>query len=139
MCEIRRNGFWVINGNSLVRYLISKCVVCRSLRGKTEVQKMANLPTDRLEPSPPFSFSGLDMFGPFIIKEGRKNLKRYGIIFTCLASRAVHIETVNSMETNSFILSLRRFIGRRGNVRSIRSDNGSNFVGAENELRRAFK
>lgn len=42
------------------------------------------------------------------------------------------------METDSFIMSLRRFIARRGNIRTIRSDNGSNFVGAEKELNKAF-
>ena len=78
------------------------------------------------------------MFGPFIIKEGRKELKRYGAIFTCLASRAVHIEITISMEADSFILALRRFIARCGSVRSIISDNGTNFVGADNELKKAF-
>ena len=78
------------------------------------------------------------MFGPFIIKQGWKELKRYGAMLTCLASRAVHFKITNSMETDSFILALRRFIARRGNVRSITSDNGANFVGADNELKRAF-
>ena len=59
-------------------------------------------------------------------------------MFICLASRAVHIEITNSMETDSFTLALRRFIARHGNVRSITSDNGSNFVGADNELKKAF-
>ena len=66
-------------------------------------------------------------------------MKRYGTLFTCLSSRAVHIEKSNSLSTDSFILCLRRFIGRRGNVRLIRSDNGSNFVGASAELQKAFK
>ena len=99
---------------------------------------MAELPRRRVTDSPPFTYCGVDMFGPFIIKEGRKELKRYGAMFTCLASRAVHIEITNSMETDSFILALRRFIARRGNVRSITSDNGTNFVGAHNELKKAF-
>ena len=57
------------------------------------------------------------MFGSFIIKEGRKQLKKYGALFTCLSSRAGHIESVNSLETDFFILSLRRFITRRGQIR----------------------
>ena len=77
------------------------------------------------------------MLGPFIVKEDRKELKRYSAMFTCLESRAVHIEITNSMETDSFILALRCFIARRGNVRSI-TDNGTNFVGAHNELKKAF-
>ena len=79
----------------------------------------------------------MDIFGPFIIKESRKELKRYGAMFTCLESRAVYIEIKISMETNSFILALTGFIARRGNVRSI-SDNGTNFAGADNELKNAF-
>ena len=58
----------------------------------------------------------------------------HGVLFTCLMSCAVHIEMTKTMDTDSFILALRRFIGRRGNVRSIRCDNGSNFMGAEREL-----
>ena len=88
---------------------------------------------------PPFTNCGVDMFGPFWIKEGRKKLKRYGTLFTCLASRAVHIECTCSMDTDSFIQALRRFIARRGNIRILRCDNGSNFVGAQRELAKAFQ
>ena len=66
-------------------------------------------------------------------------MKRYGEVFTCLCSRAIHIEVAQSLETDSFILSLRRFIGRRGNIRLMRSDNGTNFVGAIKELRKAIQ
>ena len=60
-------------------------------------------------------------------------------LFTCMASRAVHIEVTFSLDTDSFILVLRRLITRHGNVRSIYSDNGSNFIGAERELRKAYE
>ena len=79
-----------------------------------------------------------DMFGPFYIKEKRSELKRYGAMFVCLASRAVHIEVTHQIDTDSFIQALRIMIARRGNVRLIQSDNGSNFLGAEGELNRAF-
>ena len=85
---------------------------------------------------PSFTNSGVNMFGPFLIKEGRKELKRYGTLFTCLSNRAVHIEFTCSLETDSFIQALRRFVARRGNIRVLRSDNGSNFVGAQKELER---
>ena len=81
----------------------------------------------------------MDVFGPFYIKEGRKELKRWGLIFTCLSSRAIHLETLNSMTTDSFLNALRRFISRRGKVRDLRSDQGTNFVGAKNELAAALK
>lgn len=66
-------------------------------------------------------------------------LKRYGVLFTCLAVRAVHIEVANSLDTESFIHALRRFIARRGQPQCIRSDNGSNFVIGEKELREAIQ
>ncbi|XP_066946103.1 uncharacterized protein [Macrobrachium rosenbergii] len=99
---------------------------------------MSDLPQDRLEPAPPFTFTGVDFFGPFIIKEGRKELKRYGVIFTCLVSRSIHLEAANSLETDSFIHCLQRFIARRGTVQEIRCDNGTNFIGTRNELNKAW-
>ncbi|XP_060607803.1 uncharacterized protein LOC132759944 [Ruditapes philippinarum] len=135
---IRSAGFWVIGCSSAVSFLLSKCVICRKLRSPAQGQKMADLPVDRLEPAPPFTYCGVDLFGPFYIKEGRKELKRYGVLFTCLLCRAVHVETVNSLETDSFINCLRRFIAVRGPVRQLRSDRGTNFVGADNELKEAF-
>ena len=99
---------------------------------------MADLPKERITPSPPFTYSGVDYFGPFHIKQGRKDVKRYGVLFTCLASRAVHIETADTLETDSFINALRRFIARRRPVREIRSDRGTNIVGAERELKKAL-
>ena len=78
------------------------------------------------------------MFGPYTIRERRSDLKRYCALFTCFASRAVHSEVTNALDTNSFIDALRRFIGRRDPVRSIRSDNGTSLVGEANELRKAL-
>lgn len=67
-------------------------------------------------------------------------MKRYGVLFTCLAIRAVHIEVASSLHTDSFINALRRFIARRDvEVRELRSDNGTNFEGAERELKRALE
>ncbi len=134
-----RNKYWIINGNSAVRYYISRCVTCRRLRRKVGEQQMADLPPDRMTPAPPFTYAAVDYFGPYYIKQGRKQLKRYGVLFTCLASRGIHIETATSLETDSFISALRRFIGRRGPVREMRSDCGTNFIGAERELTTAVQ
>ncbi|XP_014675952.1 PREDICTED: uncharacterized protein LOC106815934 [Priapulus caudatus] len=100
---------------------------------------MADLPEDRVESSTPFSFSAMDCFGPFLTKKNRKEFKRYGLLFTCLCSRAVHIEFLDDLTTDAFINGLRCFIAIRGKVRQIRSDQGSNFVGAKNELSAALK
>ena len=102
-------------------------------------QLMSELPSDRLQESPPFTCSGVNLFSPFTIRNYRKALDRYGVMFTCLCSRAIPIEIAYSLETDSFILSLRRFIGRRGNIQLMRSDNGTNFVGAAKELQKAFQ
>ncbi|XP_053398192.1 uncharacterized protein LOC128546018 [Mercenaria mercenaria] len=136
--EIRANGFWILGCSSAVSYMISRCLTCRKLRGSLQDQKMANLPSDRVEPAPPFTYSGVDYFGPFYIREGRKELKRYGVLFTCLSCRGVHLETANSLDTSSFINALRRFLSVRGPVRILRSDRGTNFVGAEHELKDAL-
>ena len=99
---------------------------------------MANLPACRLKEAAPFTHCGVDMFGPFTVKQRRSTVKRYGAMFTCMAGRAVHIEVTFSLDTDSFILALRRLVARQGNIRSIYSDNGSNFTGAEQELKKAY-
>lgn len=73
--EIRLSGYWIVNGSSLIGYHIFKCVTCRKLRASPQQQVMAELPTDRFEQVPPFTFSAVDYFGPFYIKEGRKEMK----------------------------------------------------------------
>ena len=137
--EVRSNGFCVINGNSLVRFVISKCVTCRILRGKTSVQQMADFPKRRLEPSPPFTYCCLDTFGPFTIRDWRSDLKSYVIIFTCLIRQAVHFECLSSIDTDLFFLHPRRFIGHKGAAPTIRSDNSSIFIGAKSEFQKAVQ
>ena len=100
---------------------------------------MFELPSDKLQESPPFSYCCIDLFGPSTIKNYRKELKRYGVMFTSLCSCVIYNEVAQSLEFDSFILSLRRFIGRQGNICLMRSDNGTNFVGTIKELRKAFQ
>lgn len=101
---------------------------------------MAELPKDRMQADhPPFTNTGVDLFGPFMVKRGRSECKRYGVIFTCLTVRAVHLEVCNDLSTDSFLLALRRFLARRGTPERIRSDNGTNFVGTKNELTEQIK
>ena len=135
--EVRSAGYWVIGGSSAVSNHIAQCAKCRKLRGTPQDQKMADLPEDRLEPAPPFTFSAVDYFGPWYVKEGRRELKCYRVLFTCLSSRAIHLEVSNSLTTDSFLNAYRRFVGRRGPVRQLRSDQGTNFIGAMNELQQA--
>ena len=136
--EIRSSGFWLINGGSVVVFYISTCVECRRFRGMMQQQKMADLPSDRMEPSPPFTYAAVDYFGPWLIKNGHKKVKRYGVLFTCMVSRAIHLETANALTTDSFLNAYRRFVARRGPTRQLRSHQGTNFVGARSELQKAL-
>ena len=99
---------------------------------------MADLPKDRFEEAPSFTYCAVDMFGPFTVRVKRSDMKGYGVMFTCLARRAVHTEVTHSLDTDSFIQALRRLIACRGNVRKICPDSDSNFVGAEQELLKTF-
>ena len=136
--SIRSSGFWIIDGSSVVSNHISKCVTYRRIRGGLQKQRMTDLREDRLEPSLPFTYSAVDYFGPWLVKEGRRNVKRYGVLFTCLVSRAIHLETSVCLDASSFFNAYRRFIGRRDPVRQLRSDCGTNFVGFKSELQSAL-
>ncbi|XP_068756139.1 uncharacterized protein [Montipora capricornis] len=105
---------------------------------------MADLPSDRTETPPPFTNVGCDVFGPWNIQTrrlrgGAINSKRWGLVFTCLNSRAIHIEVLESMDASAFICALRRFLSVRGPTARIRCDRGSNFVGAKTELEQALQ
>ncbi|XP_021340011.1 uncharacterized protein LOC110441229 [Mizuhopecten yessoensis] len=130
-----RRRYWIIGARTYIKSMISKCVVCRKYRAPCSQQKMANLPVERLNSDePPFSRIGMDLFGPFELKRGRSVVKRYGVLYTCLTTRAVHLEVAASMDTDSCINAIRRFIARRGKPMFIRSDNGTNLVGAQREM-----
>lgn len=100
---------------------------------------MSNLPADRLTQSPPFTQVGLDVFGPWTVcarrtRGGLAESKRWAVMFTCLVTRAVHLEVIESLSTSSFINALRRFTAIRGPAKLFRSDRGTNFVGVCKEL-----
>lgn len=80
----------------------------------------------------------MDCFGPFLVKIGRRTEKRWGIVYKCLTTRAVHLDLLANMDTDSFLMSLRRFVARRGKPYEIISDQGSNFKGGSSELQEAF-
>ncbi|XP_022808694.1 uncharacterized protein LOC111345671 [Stylophora pistillata] len=120
-----RQKFWITQGSSAVKSVLGKCASCRCCQAPLCQQKMADLQEDRM--------LGVDYSGPFQVRRGRSLVKRYGVIFTCLAIRAVHLENSHGLGTDSFLLALRRFIARRGQVKQIYSDNGSNLIGGEKE------
>ena len=136
---VQQGGYWVIGAHRMISRLTESCVTCKRLRGPTLTQHMANLLTDRLEACPPFTNVGLDVFGPWEIttrrlRGGAANAKRWGLIITCLISRAIHLEVLESMDASSFICALHRFLAIRGPVAKIRCDQGTNFVGGKSQL-----
>ena len=139
MAQVRQK-FWLLGGRSSVRRILRDCFHCRRANAPPCQQKMADLPSHRITPGePPFAFTGVDFFGPFLVKRGRAQAKRYGCLFTCFNCRAIHIEVAHSLDTHSFINALQRFISRRGQPKEITSDNGTNFVGAEREMKNCIK
>lgn len=136
---IRAKGLWILGGKTLINSVLHKCVTCRKLRGKLEEQRMADLPPERLKICPPFTYVGLDVFGPWTVttrrtRGGQAENKRWVIMFTCMSSRAVHLEVIETMDTSSCINALRRFFVLRGPAKQLHSDCGTNFVGACKEF-----
>ena len=130
-----RQKYWVVRGRTAVKQLLQKCPTCRRLRAQPSPPRMASLPAERFDTARPFSSTGIDMFGPLYVRRFRRTEKRYGLLATCMATRAIHLEVVHSLDTDSCIMALRRFFARRGRPSIIVSDNGTNFVGSCRELR----
>ena len=135
MAQLREN-YWIVSGRTAVRQELSRCVPCKRREANPVTQIMADLPEDRLiHGGHPFKTTGVDLFGPFPVKFKRGRDVRYACLFTCLTTRAVHLEIVHNLSADSFMQALQRFTARRGKVEVMRSDNGRNFVRAERELR----
>ncbi len=136
--ELRRK-YWILRGREAIKRLQRECVQCQKWRKKPEVPKMADLPPARLRLfKPAFHSTGIDCFGPYAVRTGRRSEKKWGIIFKCLTTRAVYIDILHGLETDSFLMALRRFMARRGKPHELLSDQGTNFRGGERELREAF-
>lgn len=136
--EIRQR-FWLIGLRNAVRTTANKCLICKIRKARTMTPAIGNLPPQRLaHHRRPFTFTGLDYFGPLTVTIGRRHEKRYVALFTCLTIRAVHLELVHSLSADSAIMALRRFFARRGIPDTIFSDNGTAFVGANRILKEFY-
>ncbi|XP_052753091.1 uncharacterized protein LOC128201148 [Galleria mellonella] len=133
-----RQKYWIINLRPTVRTVASRCLLCRIKKVTPKPSRLGDLPEARLAHHlRPFTHCGIDLFGPLEVTVGRQRPKRYGVIFTCLTVRAIHIEVVPSLTTDSLIMALRRAAARRGWPQCIYSDNGTNMRGADAELKKA--
>ena len=131
-------GIWIVNGNSAVGHYVTKCVKCQRYHDSPVNQQMADLPKDHMGEGPPFAYRAVHYFGPFYMKEGRRQLIPYGVLFTCLSTHAIHLETTASLMTDLFLNAYCRFLLHHGPVRQLRSDQGLHFIGTVKELKTAL-
>lgn len=131
-----RQQYWPVNARRTLNRVLRRCVKCFRAKPRDVIQFMGDLPSVRVTAAEPFSRTGVDYAGPFLLKEGRSRAPRkaYICVFVCMCTKAMHLELVGSLSTDGFLGALHRFVSRRGNVVEMRSDNGTNFVGAERQL-----
>ena len=136
-----RSKYWIIGLKILMKNIISQCRKCKERLRCLQSQIMSPLPIERIKPCPAFTNVGIDYFGPFCIKgevQKRVRGKAYGIIFTCFVSRAVYLDIANDYSTDGFLQVFRRYCSMRGWPAKIYSDQGTQLVGASNELKRTI-
>jgi hypothetical protein len=135
--------YWIIRSRDAVRNFIRTCVICCRHKAKTLQAVMSDLPSFRIIQIRPFSKCGVDYAGPFLIRplqpRSKVTLKAYVSVFICPVTRAIHLELVSSLSSDAFIAALRRFMSRRGKPTDIYSDCGTNFVGANKEMKELLK
>lgn len=135
-----RQRFYIRNIRSAVIMAIKNCVWCKVKKCQPTTPRMAPLPTQRITPQlRPFSYVGVDYFGPVTVTIGRRSEKRWISLFTCLTTRAIHMEVAYDLTSQSCIMAIRRFICRRGAPKEFFSDNGTNFIAASKELTREVR
>ena len=138
-----RETFWPIDGRNTTRHIIRQCVRCFRAKPRETNYLMGDLPKNRVSFDRPFVNVGVDYCGPFFIKERRhrniSKVKTYVSVFVCQATKAVHLELASDLTTAAFLSCLKRFFARRGAAHSMSSDNATNFVGANRELRDFYK
>ncbi|XP_033222557.1 uncharacterized protein LOC117176426 [Belonocnema kinseyi] len=132
-----RTQYWPLSGKNAIKKVLRKCIKCCRAKPIGTEYLMANLHSSRVTPSRAFNTTGVDYAGPFYIIDklrSRTTIKTYLCVFVCFATKAVHLELARDISTDTFMHCLQRFISRRGLCQALYSDNGTNFVGARNEL-----
>ncbi|XP_039304376.1 uncharacterized protein LOC105201305 [Solenopsis invicta] len=138
-----RQRFWPLALRSSTRKVIQGCVKCFRANPRQSEALMGSLPASRIRVSRPFSQCGVDYAGPFLLRESKKRnarlQKAYASIFVCFVTKAVHTELVSDLSSNAFIGAFKRFLSRRGKSSRMFSDNGTNFVGAQRQLKEFYE
>ncbi|XP_062714102.1 uncharacterized protein LOC115267934 [Aedes albopictus] len=142
LVSILRLRYWITGARNLARTTVRNCIECVKARPQLLEQFMAELPASRVTAARPFSVTGVDYWGPISLQRIHRRAaprKAYVAVFVCFVTRAVHLELVIDLSTVKFLQALRRFVSRRGLCSDIYSDNGRNFIGAANELRKLVR
>ena len=136
-----RKQFWILKGRQSVKTVLNWCNQCKGLDGKTfPLPPFPPLPSFRTQRSRAFSATGLDFTGPFRVRDMDGSIiKTYVLLLTCAVSRCLHLEVTRSLAVNDVILALERFYSFRGIPKHFESDNGSNFVRCNKELKFVLK
>ena len=141
LLSIVQESYFVIGLSKLVKSIVRSCLYCRKVNSRPINPVMSDLPVERISPvSRPFTYTGIDYFGPFLVSvgRGRAQAKRYGVVFSCLTSRSIHLEVAESLDIDAFINCFRRFVARRGHPHTVYSDNGTNLVGGCREMKESL-
>ncbi|XP_044010171.1 uncharacterized protein LOC122853816 [Aphidius gifuensis] len=137
-----RQHYWIIGGRASVKAHILRCVECARQRGIRAHQLLGQLPLSRVTPTRAFEHTGIDYAGPIILKNwntrGAKTYKGWICAFVCMTTSAAHLELVTKYTTEAFLATYKRFTSRRGIPAHLYSDCGTNFIGAERELKILF-
>ena len=138
-----RQKYWPLSGRNLCKKVVFNCLKCHRIQPKPANYLMGDLPKTRVQPSRAFINVGIDYAGPFSVKTSstRKSsvMKSWICVFVCFSTKAVHMELVTDLSSETFIAALKRFIGRRGHCAKIMSDNATTFTGANKELREIYE
>ena len=137
-----QSRFWIPGARRILRSIKKECIFCRKYYGKGEDQYMGQVSDVRMKPTPPFYHTGTDLFGSFTIRDTvkrRTHGKCFGFIYTCLTTRAVHLEIAENYSTEAVLRTFKKFVSIRGYPCTIHSDNGPELVAANKELRDASR
>lgn len=135
-----RQQFHIANMKKCIKKVIRSCEHCKIYKVRPLTPKMAPLPETRLATyCPAFSHTGVDYFGPIFVAVKRSKEKRWGVLFTCLTTRAIHIELATSLDVDSCIMAIKSFMRRLGAPKCFYSDHDTNFISAERTLKEELK
>ena len=135
-----RQRYWIPHGQFAVKIILKRCLICLPFQGGLyKVKPMAPWPTSKVIRSKVFTNTGLDYFGPLYIRQGKDRVKVWVCLFTCITVRAMHLELVEGMTVEQFLLTFCRFIARRGKPDQIILEYAPNFKATKKAIDMAWE